>query len=178
MEPTTTGVAASLAILQAYPLGTLQVLVSHDHRQPSMRGAVGTLIGLRLAEGEWFAMVLTDFDKTDGKTEETWVLVEQLKPFAKPFAALTQQLPDGTIPAAELAKIIFGDTLVPNGELWAGMDWAENLVVVENGAPLYSITKYWVIQCANGLGVGCDAYDYLRSLHFAVGLPETAYIPL
>lgn len=111
---------------------------------------------------------------------EGWVNLHQtpdyLLPVLRDFSQLTVPLPDGTPLVDKLAEILFGDTLEPNCELGAGFDWFGNYVATANGVLLFSISLYWHIKCANDLPAGFEAYDYLRSQHFGVGLQSSQYI--
>jgi hypothetical protein len=165
----------NLALLQAYPLGTLEVLVSFDHRQPSMRGVVGLLIGLRNEDNEQIGTVMTGSEAADDLCR-TGVPVSLLKPILRPFSQLCTPLEDGTIPAVEVAKMILdlNDQHCEDwylGSLDATLDldgFIGDCVVFDSaGSILLTIYNDWLIGADDTL-VPVEAYDCLRSKHFAL----------
>lgn len=170
MEATTTGVAAALAILQAYPLGTLKVETPYGP---------GRLTGLRFDASH--GCVVGDVQDITLVLGGAVCALEALTPHLRPFAALTQKLPDGTVPAIEVAKLLpyshkFNWEEAKAQLYWAGHNYIE--VTAAYGTHVLTLYPDDFGFSESSLTTCLRVVEYLRSKHFAVGLPETAYIPL
>lgn len=125
---------------------------------------------------------------------QRWAAAEELTPVLRPFLALCNPLPDGTVPAVEVAKIIlncqhpFGRTIdFPTDAARMRRNMAEItfwLVSREgnniaNGAVTISDEFDIHVGCGDDMaryGNYNAAYKYLRRHHFAVGLKPHQFI--
>ena len=103
-------------------------------------------------------------------------LFTDVLPVLRPFAQLVEPLPDGTVPAVELAKQLFDDMVGEGGEISAGFDHFGNVVVTDGPVCVMCIYPSWLIRVEEGLFAGPAEYDYLRRKHFAVGLQPHQFI--
>jgi len=167
-DATAAAVGTSLEVLAPYlPYGIQLAINIYEPEEPQLRGELIVLD----ADGSCSV-------RYRGCSTNSAVLFGEALPVLRPFSQLVEPLPDGTPLVDKLAEILFGDALEPNCELGAGFDWFGNYVATANGVLLFSISLYWHIQCANDLPAGFEAYDYLRSQHFAVGLQSSQFLPL
>lgn len=161
-----------LALLQAYPLGTLEVEADYNdgHKKET-----ACLIGLAKGHPKVSIGISAHLLFADGM--KRWVDIDALTPILRHFAALTKQLPDGTIAAVEVANLIGGDF-----RRWSVLDSAERIVVLDDKAGGRAVIKNmtepacgWTFDIYVGrehqhlLDAGA-AYDYLRRNHFALPL--------
>lgn len=103
------------------------------------------------------------------------------RPVLKPFSQLCEPLEDGTVPACLLANLIYAGSEEPITdaefkEVSAGFGHFNELVVTVEGAGIMCIYEDWLIDTYGNCMVPPAAYDYLRSLHFAVGLQPSQFI--
>ena len=144
-----------LALLQAYPLGTMEV---------ETPDGVGKLIGLRRREiaGDY---VIATADVLNGGISNTY-LIKDVTPRLRSFRSLTTKLADGTVAALEVAKLIwpqYNPTRVEDrGEKGLHV-WGQKLGEVE---------KRFVYLYENDFArhLTAAASDYLRRNLFAVPL--------
>lgn len=161
----TTHTGTTLAIMQAYPLGTLEVefnLFGKTQR--------GLITGL--------STTTATVDNSVSGSHEGFM------PVLRPFSALCTPLEDGPVPALEVAKLIAGDAewsivKFSKGRVIVLEDRRGNECVIKD---MVSPAIGWTFDVYAGcthqslLDV-CGAYDYLRSKHFAVGLEPGQFIP-
>lgn len=180
-----------LAILQAYPLGTLEVVFTNWRNKDDTHPR-GRLVGLFITDVDEYAGV--DFGEHDRGLCE--VEARYCIPCLRDFAALCTPLDDGTgrIPAVEVAKLVAG-----SGHDWQVLKSEENLVHLKSGEYLFVIKHIiqpewgWHFTCylltdslrlvrQEPLNPGA-AYDWLRANHFAAPVngrpmqPGRDYLP-
>jgi hypothetical protein len=113
------------------------------------------------------------FGEYDGDDE---IQIGRLLPVLRPLEDLIKPLANGTVPAVELARMIFDDMVGEGGEITAGFDHFGNCVVAEGCARVMAIHPDWTMSPEDGLHAGPAEYAYLRRHHFAVGLEPHQYI--
>lgn len=161
----------TLAILQAYPLGTLEVQYWTDaYGGTHLRDRV---IGLRADD-----RVMLD-EGPDMKPS-------LLTPILRPFSALASPLEDGTVPAKEIAKLAWGltgSTATIIDKAVVGYHHDHIRIETERGMFLtYIFREDWGVArtAADRNDRPLNQHrilDYLRSQHFAVGLEPGQFIP-
>ncbi|TGE29776.1 hypothetical protein [Hymenobacter metallicola] len=160
--------STTLEILQAYPLGTLEVEVMNRFSGNSFRAWV---------RGLQVGAVGVEVEKEGANGYTSFHDLEYVTPVLRSFEDLCIPLEDGTVPAVEVAKIIGPDKY----------DWARaraesfnghKYIVVfhHNGSELFTLYNddYGLSECS--LHDGLRAIAYLRSKHFAVNLTPDQYI--
>lgn len=110
-----------------------------------------------------------------------WYPYSMVLPVLRPFSQLCTPLEDGTIPACQLANLIYAGSEDPITDaefkdVSAGFGHFNELVVTVDGAGIMCIYSDWLIDTYGNCMVPPAAYDYLRSLHFAVNLEPHQYI--
>ncbi len=107
-----------------------------------------------------------------------WFPVREMLPILRPFSQLCDPLPDGTVPAVEVAKM-WPECGEYNFEgATASLENGGKYLLVKhaNGATLATLyqDEYWG-ECV-GLDTALAILAYLHSHHFAVGLAPSQFV--
>lgn len=160
----------SIEILQAYPLGTVDVVWASNPLQ-----RLGKVVGLS-----------TSCIEVAHAHGSTFYSPDELLPELHSFDQLCTRLEDGTVPAEVVAKMLLAQ--VVDALDWNNVISNEDEDRVEIQVPiagrylwLLHIQPDYTITCYNSSGIEKEvtawkATDYLRSKHFAVGLTADQYI--
>jgi hypothetical protein len=123
-----------------------------------------------------------------------WRFLLEIKPVLRPFSHLATPLPDGTVPAVEVARLAVGLRLKshrPEQWSWSSVQarfykrhktnqpYLSIFYPLSSGmmSPILEVTEDWVFTQSNDCGFDAAVLlDYLRSQHFAVGLEPHQFI--
>jgi len=182
--------ATTLSLLQAYPLGTLEVEM-HETSLNAQRTELvytsigrGTVIGL---ESTLQGNVVGHYAKVQYDNGDGSCHVSTLTPYLKSFDQLCAPLADGTVPAVEVAKLaVWVPSELEQPEyLWqySGAEHDEDeygneyiaVRLCKVGGPndLLYIFSHWDIITPNGFSNQPQVFDYLKANHFALPLHGT-----
>jgi len=159
---TTTHLAALAALAPYYPV----VETTNEVHQKPPQILRGRIISIDFAtEG-----VLV---KPDGDCPQMWFSPDEVKLVLKPFSALVEKLPDGTVPAVEIARMAWPH----RAEMISGVRFgSEEISVFGAGVILPSL----FLSPFGGSGSACNhtlIAAYLRSIHHNDGsIPATSFI--
>lgn len=158
----------TLQLLQAYPLGTLEVEIAAVN---PLRGIVQGLYDINGAQRMFFSSGEHALWLDIGPESE----IKKVRPYLRSFDQLCTPLEDGSVPAVEVAKMILTDwsELMWIGAL-ADMDERDVRVVVPDKSPAKSDMILTLFNDWSDLSF--QVADYLRSLHFALPLAGTPLV--
>lgn len=175
----------TLQLLQDYPLGTLEVEVFEHSIIENELGPATLSIG----RGKVCALLShTAREPTawvDLGYDERWLPVSQLMPYLKSFDQLCTPLPDKTVPAVEVAKIVttgscstrtvtFTTTYIGSG--WV-VDFSNGYFVrIDDTWDMIVGLQHAGKQLPVDLKNAFAAADYLRFLHFALPIAGTPLV--
>ncbi len=155
-------------VLQAYPVGTLELLINLHGELGNQRHQLRAI-----ANGDGNPLIKAF---TYSLEQPRWMTPSYVIPYLRTYEQLITKLPDGTVPAVEVAKLAFG--LRPDEDdayVFANSSASPIIVVVPSAYgqvriyPDYDLLVLGndtekVYQVENQVAI----IDYLRGLHFAL----------